>query len=283
MKPLSKAGWLTQRSGRQHERWFVCDATKLCYFAQPPASAETVHPDAVLRFLDADDVVCEAVVQEKQFYTFTLQTASGETYAFMARNPEDAQDWVHCLTRNVSVLRLYHAEQAPIASVTDTDSQRARSASASGESRRRTVSSIVRRPSSSRMPAAGGSSSPERPASSLQSTAAVYLEGYLYKTGNGQHAWGRAWKRRWVVLESDPSIGFRVLLYYADRNSPKPRGAILLSDVVLAIQPSGTAEQPLPLPSGGSSSAQQPGMCAFYLKAAHRTYVFAVRARPPST
>jgi hypothetical protein len=48
-------------------------------------------------------------------------------------------------------------------------------------------------------------------------TQHIYIEGFLHKTGKGEHALSRAWRRRWVTLESDPSIGYHCLHYFADR------------------------------------------------------------------
>ena len=78
-----------------------------------------------------------------------------------------------------------------------------------------------------------------------------------------------------MTLESDPSIGFRVLLYYAECSSPKPRGAILLADVALALPSDDDARASRP--SGACAlGGQRP--CTFYLKSSTRTYTFAAES-----
>lgn len=172
--------------------------------------------------------------------------------------------WVHCLSVNISILREKQASSPAGVGAARSD----------GPASDHGADDVARLRAGSSTPSARlGSRAP-----SLQSTAAVYIEGYLYKTGNGERSWSRAWKRRWVTLESDPSIGFRAMLYYADRSNPKPRGAILLTEVSLAL-PSG-ADAIQPLPGGGVAGAQQPRQCTFYLKSPGRVYTFAVRGLP---
>ena len=166
--------------------------------------------------------------------------------------------WVHCLSVNINVLR-QNQLKAPAGAGAVAADQSAPDDDAANTRASSTPSSRL----SDGMP-------------SLQSTAAVYIEGYLYKTGNGERSWSRAWKRRWVTLESDPSIGFRAMPYFADRSSDKPRGAILLTEVTLAL-PSG-ADAIQPLPGAAVVGVQQPRQCTFYLKAPGRVYTFAVWA-----
>ena len=206
--------------------------------------------------------------------------------------------WLHCLSTNIGILRQQPKQQHEIVEVGGLAGAAGHAASPrpaaphsairphalsvqQHTSQRHHVGVLRWRHSgwhsSDRIRSSGGGSAaqPDAPTPPLKPSASVYVEGYLYRAGNGDRAWNSTWKRRWVTLESDPSIGFRVLLYYAECSSPKPRGAILLADVALALPSDDDARASRP--SGACAlGGQRP--CTFYLKSSTRTYTFAAES-----
>ena len=279
MTPLGRCGYLSKRSGdRWKERaWYVLDnakvrrlprpcalctclptparphAAQLCYYKQRP-TAEDEFPDGVDVFFDETCSAGEAVTQTAEGYLFDV-ICGGSKLRFRAAEAAEAQEWLYCIKVNTRL-----ALEAAAESTAGSDAGQAYDSAedvrpSSPEVEARGVASHkpgLRPPPAGGVPAAlpgGGEASPHTPHTPytprVQTSAAVYLEGFLYKTG----LVNKGWKRRWVVLHWDEEVPLCCMMYYRTRGANKPAGTLHLEGCSLSTPDSkeGTP-QPQPHP-----------------------------------
>lgn len=207
---------------------------QLCYYKQRP-TAEDEFPDGVDVFFDETCSAGEAVTQTAEGYVFDV-ICGGSKLRFRAAQAAEAQEWLYCIKVNTRL-----ALEAAADSAAGSDAGQAYDSAEDGAASQRTGL----RPPPSGMPAAvpgaaaaatygEPSASPHTPHTPytprVQTSAAVYLEGFLYKTG----LVNKGWKRRWVVLHWDEEVPLCCMMYYRTRGANKPAGTLHLEGCSLS-------------------------------------------------
>lgn len=168
-------------------------AVQLCYYKQRP-TAEDELPDGVDVFFDETCSAGEAVTQTAAGYVFDV-ICGGSKLRFRAAEAAEAQEWLYCVQVNTRL-----ALQAAADSTVGSDAGPASNGLGGVKLEMIEARGVSGATSAAAPYGEGSSASPHTPR--VQTSAAVYLEGFLYKTG----LVNKGWKRRWVVLHWDEEV-----------------------------------------------------------------------------